>query len=84
MARSLDQAMLSLTLSDQVIWDAFGSGTHAYVVGRNFIPSLVAYNSPPFLAADDALSALAHQGTFRIGQLRDTLATQAFLLSDLR
>jgi GR25 family glycosyltransferase involved in LPS biosynthesis len=84
MSRSLNDVEASAKLSAGIEWGSFGSGTHAYVISTSAIPSLLAYNSPVFLAADDALSALAHQNNFRIGQVLESMATQAPLASDLR
>lgn len=83
-ARELSFVESAERLQEETIWGSFGSGTHAYVVNRNVIPKLTLYNDPVFLAADDALSVLAHQGNFRIGELQEGMATQAPFPSDLR
>lgn len=83
-ARELSLIDSAEMIQEGTIWGSFGSGTHAYVVNRNAIPKLRLYNNPVFLAADDALSVLAHQGTFRIGEIQESMATQAPFPSDLR
>lgn len=83
-AQAVIEENASSALSSRVDWGSFGSGTHAYVVNRTAVAHLLAFNYPPFLAADDALSALAHQRTFRIGRLREGIATQAPWPSDIR
>jgi GR25 family glycosyltransferase involved in LPS biosynthesis len=84
LSRSLDDVEMTSVLEAATTWGSFGSGTHAYVVSRQFLSHLLKYNQPVFLSADDALSALAHQQTFRIGELTESIATQAPLASDLR
>lgn len=83
-ARELEVVDSRERIGERIIWGAFGSGTHAYILNKRLIPHLLQYNRPTFLAADDALSALAHQRTFRVGELEHGIATQAPFPSDLR
>lgn len=83
-ARELELVDSRERIGERIIWGTFGSGTHAYIVNKRLIPHLLRYNNPTFLAADDALSVLAGQETFRVGELEYALATQAPFPSDLR
>lgn len=84
MSQSMREDKALTSLSGQVLWGSFGSGTHAYAVSKRMAHHLLTFNWPPFLAADDALDVLARQHTFLIGELISSLAVQAPMSSDLR
>lgn len=83
-AQKAAEMRTSAAIALDVVWGRFDSGAHAYLVSRSMVPHLMVFNWPPFLAADDALAALAHQGRFKIGRLATSIASQAPLSSDLR
>jgi GR25 family glycosyltransferase involved in LPS biosynthesis len=84
MSQAMNDVQSRALISREIEWGTFGSGAHAYLIGKSCIGRLLRFNWPPFLTTDDALSALAAQRNFRIGALAYAVATQAPLPSDLR